>query len=329
VVIFYSLYTHTWQLAQAIVDGAKDVEGVEVELYQVPELLSDEVINKMGATQPKEAMKHIPVITSEIRKEVIKSADAIFFGSPTRFGCMTAQMKSFFDALGGLWFENACVGKVSSCFTGSGSQHGGQETTLFSMITPLLHLGFIYVGLPYSCKEQKEIMEISGGSPYGATFIAGSDGSRAVSANEKSCARFQGRHVAQIAKELKFGRDKLLTSNVGPSAAVDNELKKKEDSPTGDNEYKGQQKTEDKRPSADKKPDNKNDKKPDDKKNDDTKKPADKNPTEKKGGGKKGSKVDKEKKGEGGKKKGGKEGKDKRPSSDKKPDDKKKKKTGK
>jgi len=180
-----------------------------VELYQVPELLSDEVINKMGATQPKEAMKHIPVINSEIRKEVIKSADAIFFGSPTRFGVMTAQMKSFFDALGGLWFENACVGKVSSCFTGSGCQHGGQETTLFSMITPLLHLGFVYVGLPYSCKEQKEVGEISGGSPYGATFIAGSDGSRAVSANEKACARFQGKHVAQFAKELKMGREKL------------------------------------------------------------------------------------------------------------------------
>jgi len=209
VVIFYSLYTHTWQLAQAIVEGAKEVEGVVVELYQVPELLSDEVINKMGATQPKEAMKHIPVINSEIRKEVIKSADAIFFGSPTRFGVMTAQMKSFFDALGGLWFENACVGKVSSCFTGSGCQHGGQETTLFSMITPLLHLGFVYVGLPYSCKEQKEVGEISGGSPYGATFIAGSDGSRAVSANEKACARFQGKHVAQFAKELKMGREKL------------------------------------------------------------------------------------------------------------------------
>jgi len=155
-------------------------------------------------------MKHIPVITAENRKEIIKSADAIFFGSPTRFGVMTAQMKSFFDALGGLWFENACVGKVASCFTGSGSQHGGQETTLFSMITPLLHLGFVYVGLPYSFKEQKEIKDVSGGSPYGATFIAGSDGSRAVSDNEKACARFQGKHVAQFAKELRIGRESLL-----------------------------------------------------------------------------------------------------------------------
>jgi len=152
VVIFYSLYTHTWQLAQAIVEGAKEVEDIEVELYQVPETLPPEVIKRMGATQPKEAMKDVKIITEDIRKEVIKSADAILFGSPTRFGCMTAQMKAFFDNLGGLWFEDACVGKVASCFTGSGTQHGGQETTLLSMMAPLLHLGFIYVGLPYSCK---------------------------------------------------------------------------------------------------------------------------------------------------------------------------------
>lgn len=197
---------HTWQLAQAIAEGAKEVDGVEVEMYQVPELLPDDVIGKMGAAQPKDAMKDIPTITPEIRKQVIKSADAIVFGSPTRFGSMTAQMKMFFDGLGGLWFENACVGKIASCFTGSGTQHGGNETTIMSMLAPLLHLGFLYVGLPYSCKEQKEINEVSGGSPYGATFIAGSDGSRAVSANEKACARFQGKHVASIAKELKAGR---------------------------------------------------------------------------------------------------------------------------
>lgn len=220
VVIFYSLYTHTWQLARAIVEGAKMVEDVEVEMYQVPELLPEEVIAKMGATQPKEAMKHIPVITSDIRKDVIKSADAIFFGSPTRFGIMTAQMKSFFDALGGLWFENACVGKVASCFTGSGTQHGGQETTLFSMITPILHLGFVYVGLPYSCKEQKDVSEVSGGSPYGATFIAGSDGSRAVSANELACARYQGRYVAQFAKELIAGRMHLGKVPTGSSTTT-------------------------------------------------------------------------------------------------------------
>jgi len=234
VVIFYSLYTHTWQLAQAIAEGAKEVDGVEVEMYQVPELLPDDVIGKMGATQPKDAMKDIPTITPEIRKQVIKSADAIVFGSPTRFGSMTAQMKMFFDGLGGLWFENACVGKIASCFTGSGTQHGGNETTIMSMLAPLLHLGFIYVGLPYSCKEQKEINEVSGGSPYGATFIAGSDGSRAVSANEKACARFQGKHVASLAKELKAGRVALHGE-----AAEEDEVKAKE---TTDEEEKKSEK---------------------------------------------------------------------------------------
>jgi len=300
VVIFYSLYTHTWQLAQAIVQGAKEVEGVEVELYQVPELLSDEVINKMGATQPKEAMKSIPVITAENRKEIIKSADAIFFGSPTRFGVMTAQMKSFFDALGGLWFENACVGKVASCFTGSGSQHGGQETTLFSMITPLLHLGFVYVGLPYSCKEQKEIVEVSGGSPYGATFIAGSDGSRAVSENEKACARFQGRHVAQFAKELKLGREKLAIGDVAQPEKKKGEPEKAVEKPVEVEKpaEKPAEKSPDKAPtSGDSK-----------KKGGDTKeKDSGKKKGSKKGEKEKGSKVD------GGKKKGDKkkkEGKD-------------------
>jgi len=298
VVIFYSLYTHTWQLAQAIVAGAKEVEGVEVELYQVPELLSDEVINKMGATQPKEAMKHIPVITAENRKEVIKSADAIFFGSPTRFGVMTAQMKSFFDALGGLWFENACVGKVASCFTGSGSQHGGQETTLFSMITPLLHLGFVYVGLPYSCKEQKEIKDVSGGSPYGATFIAGSDGSRAVSDNEKACARFQGRHVAQFAKELKIGRERLADN---PTVAVPE--KKKEVVPPAKNEDEipdddkkaasaEKKSSEDKKPTTDTKASDK--KKSADGKGSDKKKGE--KGSDKKKAGHKGSKVNSDKK---------------------------------
>jgi len=259
VVIFYSLYTHTWQLAQAIVEGAREVEGVEVEMYQVPELLSDDVINKMGATQPKEAMKDVPVITPEIRKEVIKSADAIFFGSPTRFGCMTAQMKSFFDALGGLWFENACVGKVASCFTGSGNQHGGQETTLFSMITPLLHLGFCYVGLPYSCKEQKEITEVSGGTPYGATFVAAGDGSRAVSANEKACARFQGRHVAQFAKDLKLGRfaQERKMISIAPAQATTSTPEPKrgfteEDEVEADKDDKGKKKKGEKKKTGDK-----------------------------------------------------------------------------
>jgi len=185
VVIFYSLYTHTFQLAQAIVQGAESVPGVRVELYQVPEILPDPIIEKMGALKAKDAMKEIPVITHEKQGEILKSADAIIFGSPTRFGTMTAQMKSFFDGLGGLWYENAFVGKLGGAFGGSGTQHGGQETTLFSMIYCMMHLGLTIVGLPYSCNEIKESKEISGGTPYGSTHIASTDGSRAVSENEK------------------------------------------------------------------------------------------------------------------------------------------------
>jgi len=206
VVIFYSLYTHTYQLAQAVVQGAESVPGVSVELYQVPEILPEHIIDKMGATKAKEAMREVKVITHEMQGEILKSADAIIFGSPTRFGSMTAQMESFFDGLGGLWYENAFVGKFGSCFGGSGTQHGGQETTLFAMITCMLHLGLSIVGLPYSCNAQKESKEISGGTPYGSTHIAATDGSRAVSENEKECARFQGKHVAALARQLKHGK---------------------------------------------------------------------------------------------------------------------------
>jgi len=209
VVIFYSLYTHTYQLAQAIVQGAESVPGVAVELYQVPEILPDHIIDKMGATKAKEAMREVKVITHEMQGDILKSADAILFGSPTRFGNMTAQMKSFFDGLGGLWYENAFVGKFGGCFGGSGTQHGGQETTLFAMITCMLHLGLTIVGLPYSCNAQKESKDISGGTPYGSTHIAATDGSRAVSENEKECARFQGKHIATLARQLKHGKAAL------------------------------------------------------------------------------------------------------------------------
>jgi len=206
VIIFYSLYTHTYQLAQAVRAGVESVPGVKVEMYQVPEILPDNIIDKMGATKAKEAMKDVTVITHEMQGDILKSADAIIFGSPTRFGNMTSQMKNFFDGLGGPWYENAFVGKLGSVFGGSGTQHGGQETTLFSMITCLFHLGMIVVGLPYTCQHQKESKLVSGGTPYGSTHIAATDGSRAVSENEKECARFQGRHVATLAKQMKAGK---------------------------------------------------------------------------------------------------------------------------
>eukprot|EP01088_Endostelium_zonatum_P021790 TRINITY_DN883_c0_g2_i1.p1 TRINITY_DN883_c0_g2~~TRINITY_DN883_c0_g2_i1.p1 ORF type:complete len:297 (-),score=95.91 TRINITY_DN883_c0_g2_i1:65-955(-) len=210
VVIFYSLYTHTYQLAQAICQGVQSVPGVKVELYQVPEILPDAIIDKMGAVKAKDAMKEVPIITHEKQGEILKSADALIFGSPTRFGNMTAQMKSFFDGLGGLWYENAFVGKLGGCFGGSGTQHGGQETTLFSMIYCMMHLGLTIVGLPYSCNAMKESVSISGGTPYGSTHIAATDGSRAVSENEKECARFQGKHIALLAKQYRYGKAMLM-----------------------------------------------------------------------------------------------------------------------
>eukprot|EP01089_Gocevia_fonbrunei_P019614 TRINITY_DN6_c0_g1_i1.p1 TRINITY_DN6_c0_g1~~TRINITY_DN6_c0_g1_i1.p1 ORF type:complete len:273 (-),score=87.76 TRINITY_DN6_c0_g1_i1:100-918(-) len=219
VVIFYSLYTHTFQLAQAIVAGAESVPGVKVELYQVPEILAPEIIEKMGATKAKEAMKEIPIISHEQQGEILKSADAIILGSPTRFGEPTSQLRSFLDGLGGMWYENALVGKIGSCFSGSGTQHGGQETTLFGIISSMLHLGLNIVGLPYSCNAQKESKEVSGGTPYGSTFIAGTDGSRAVSDNEKECARFQGKYVAILAKQFKAGREQVKETVSGDTTA--------------------------------------------------------------------------------------------------------------
>jgi len=205
VVLFYSLYSHTYTLAKAIVEGVQKVPGTEVILYQVPEVLSEEVIAKFGATQAKQSFAHVPVLTRDQQERVLTEADAVILGAPTRFGVMAAQMKLFIDGLGGLWFKNALVGKVASVFGGSASQHGGNEQNLLSMMIPLLHLGFIYVGVPYSCTAQTTMEEITGGAPYGATLIAGGDGSRAVSENEKTIATFQGEHVAKVALAQKRG----------------------------------------------------------------------------------------------------------------------------
>jgi len=207
VVVFYSLYTHAWSMAQAIAEGAKEVPGVEVEVYQVAETLPKEVIEAMHATGAKEAMKDVPVINADREKmtEILKSADALVIGSGTRFGSASAQMKSFLDSLGQLWFTDALVGKVGSAFAGSASQHGGNETTLWSLISFLFHMGFTVVGLPYTCKQQAGVTELTGGSPYGSTYMTGSDGSRQVSDNEKAIARFQGKHVAETAKKAKLG----------------------------------------------------------------------------------------------------------------------------
>jgi NAD(P)H:quinone oxidoreductase type IV len=197
-VVFYSMYGHIYKMAEAIAEGVREVEGAEVELLQVPELIPDEVLEKSGAKKAREAFAHIPVA----KPDYLADADAIIFGIPTRFGNMCAQMRNFLDQTGGLWAKNTLVGKAGSIFTSSATQHGGQETTLLSAYITLFHYGMVLVGLPYSETRQTTMDEISGGTPYGASTIAGGDGSRMPSDNELAMARYQGRHVAAIAKKL-------------------------------------------------------------------------------------------------------------------------------
>jgi len=197
-IVYYSMYGHIHRMAEAIAEGAREIEGSEVVMRRVPETLTEEVLGKMGALEPQKRFSHIPVCTLE---ELV-TADAILFGTPTRFGNMCGQMRQFLDATGGLWARDALVGKVGSVFTSSGTQHGGQESTILSFHITLLHQGMIVVGLPYSFKGQTTMVEVTGGSPYGASTIAGGKGERMPSENELEGARFQGRHVARITKKL-------------------------------------------------------------------------------------------------------------------------------
>ncbi|MDD4857648.1 MAG: NAD(P)H:quinone oxidoreductase [Candidatus Krumholzibacteria bacterium] len=197
-IVFYSLYGHIYRMAEAVAEGAREAEGAEVSLYQVPETLPAEIIAKMGATAAKKSFAHIGVADMQQLAE----ADAVIFGTPTRFGMMTAQMRAFLDRTGQLWAKGALVGKVASVFTSSGTQHGGQESTILSFHTTLLHHGMVIVGCPFTEPRLSEVGEVSGGSPYGASTIAGPDGSRRPSENELAIARFQGRFVAKIAAKL-------------------------------------------------------------------------------------------------------------------------------
>ena len=185
-------------MAEAVAEGAKGVTGAEVTLRRVPETLPPEVLEKMGAVEAQKALSHIPVCTVDELAE----ADAVIFGTPTRFGNMCGQMRQFLDATGQLWAKGSLVGKVGSVFTSSATQHGGQESTILTFHVTLLHHGFVVVGLPYAFQGQMTLDEISGGSPYGASTIAGGDGSRMPSENELEAARFQGKHVAGIAAKL-------------------------------------------------------------------------------------------------------------------------------
>jgi NAD(P)H dehydrogenase (quinone) len=199
-IVYYSMYGHTHRMAEAIGEGAKNVKGTIIEMKRVPETLPPDVLEKMGALQAQQAFSHIPIATVED----LAASHAIIFGTPTRFGNMCGQMRQFLDGTGQLWAEGALVGKVGSVFTSSATQHGGQESTILSFHITLLHQGMILVGLPYTFQGQMRIDEITGGSPYGASTIAGGSGERLPSENELAAARFQGEHVAKIALKL-FG----------------------------------------------------------------------------------------------------------------------------
>jgi NAD(P)H dehydrogenase (quinone) len=193
-VLYYSMYGHIETMAKAIAEGARSVGGTDVVIKRVPDTMPPEVAKKYGAKLDQEA----PIASPD----ELPQYDAIIFGTPTRFGNMTGQMRNFIDQTGGHWVKGALIGKVGSVFASSGTG-GGNESTILTFIPTLLHHGMIYVGLPYSCKELMEVGEVRGGSPYGAGTIAGPDGSRQPSAKELAMARFQGKHVAGIAAKLK------------------------------------------------------------------------------------------------------------------------------
>ena len=197
-VVYYSMYGHIHRMAQAVAEGAKEVQGSEVIVRRVPETLTPEVLKKMKALDTQKEFSHIPLCTVD----ELETADAIIFGTPTRYGNMCGQMRQFLDATGQLWLKGTLVGKVGSVFASSNTQHGGQEATIISFHFTLLHQGMIVVGLPYTFKGQSRTDEITGCSPYGASTVAGAQGERMPSENELEGARFQGRHVATIASKL-------------------------------------------------------------------------------------------------------------------------------
>lgn len=200
-IIFYSMFGHVYKMAEAVAEGVRQVKGVTVELFRVAELVPEAILEKSGASEAQKIFSHLPLA----KPEEMATCDAIIFGTPTRYGNMCAQMRNFLDQTGGLWQRNALVGKVGSVFTSTGTQHGGQETTLTSFHTTLFHLGMIVVGVPYAEKALTNMDEITGGTPYGASTLAGGDGKRLPSANELAIAKYQGKYVAELARIIKYG----------------------------------------------------------------------------------------------------------------------------
>jgi NAD(P)H dehydrogenase (quinone) len=201
-VIFYSMFGHVYRLAEAIAEGARQVDGAEVSLYRVAETLPDDILEKLGAINAREIFAHVPVI----EPAMMADADGLIFGTPTRYGNMCAQMRAFFDATGSLWVKGALVGKVASVFTSTSTQHGGQESTILSTHITLLHHGLLITGIPFTEPRLSTIDEMSGGTPYGASTITGHGGKRLPSENELEIARIQGKHVAEITATLVRGR---------------------------------------------------------------------------------------------------------------------------
>lgn len=194
IVLYYSMYGHTETMAEAVAEGARSVNGAEVVIKRVPDLVPEDVAREAGAKLEQAA--------SIATVDELPEYDAVLFGTPTRFGNMCAQMRNFLDQTGGLWFTGKLVGKVASVFVSTATQHGGQETTITSFHSTLLHHGMVIVGVPYACQELMNMEEMTGGSPYGAGTLAAGDGSRQPSENELAIARYQGAHVAKIAKKL-------------------------------------------------------------------------------------------------------------------------------
>lgn len=205
-VLYYSMYGHIETMAGAVAEGAGQEPDVQVELKRVPELIPEDKAREIGVKLDQPAPVADPGELSDY--------DAIVFGTPTRYGNMVGQMRNFLDQTGHLWASGALVGKVGSVFASTATQHGGQETTLTSFHANLLHFGMVVVGLPYSSAEQMTLSEVTGGSPYGATTIAGGDGSRQPSANELTMARYQGRHVARVASRMK-GFEPIVSGTPG------------------------------------------------------------------------------------------------------------------
>ncbi|MBD3317570.1 MAG: NAD(P)H:quinone oxidoreductase [Chitinivibrionales bacterium] len=197
-IAYYSLYGHVKALADAIGEGASEVSGNTVEKKRIPETLPPEIIEQMGATEAQKQFSSIP----EVQPEDLTQADLIFLGSPTRYGNLPAQVATFLDQTGGIWLKGALVGKVGSAFSSSATQHGGNEMTLGGIHRFMLHQGMVLVGLPYSFAGQMITTEVTGGSPYGITTVAGTQGERMPSDNELQGARFQGKHAAGIAAKM-------------------------------------------------------------------------------------------------------------------------------